>query len=346
MFEKLLIRLAPPSLRDSRAKAPEGEKKISPKPSPSVKNGAESHTKERKRPFKPDPPAKNEGEKHLDLLFRIRKTDIAQRWAGLCDLELPDIREGERFECFDEDFQLGMQERIDDIISLIENIKPLHPEIDFGKIDFSDVQNEVNRIHVNFADRHLVRKDLTKESYKLWNDLNVKLHQLESYLYAMRQNNPTALPRARFTVTFNYKKFYKLTDEDYSNAVLNQNFGSIYLNYSQVGRHIFELFISGDENLPLEHIQPFYRFSADFVVYFGPNTGNETHLYLMDEMRKWFKKREKYFSQAGLSWDPRKLCIGFIPVAQLEEPCYSIPEIKAFQKKVSRFQKVESIKVY
>ena len=286
----------------------------------------------------------NPEKKHLDLNFKIRQTDLAQRWANLIKKDLPyGIRESDRFTGFYEDPQTGIEKGIPKIISLIENLKPLHPEIDFGTVDFTDVQSEVNRIHVNFADRHLVRKDLTKKSFQYWNDLNFILHQMESYLYDMKESGSSNLLRADFTVTFYNQKKGTLTDKDYENAVLNQTFGVIYLNYAQVGRHIMELYWSKDEQLPLEHIQLFKKLGSDFFVYLGPSYGYNVHLTLISRVKEWFHKKEKYFSKVGLSWNPQSLCIGWLPVAQLEEIYHSIKEAKAFQRKVAQFQKVESI---
>ena len=115
--------------------------------------------------------------------------------------------------------------------------------------------------------------------------------------------------------------------------------------YSQVGRHIMELYWSQDEQLPLEHIQLFKNLSSDFFVYLGPSYGHEVHLHEMTEMKKWFNKRKKYFAQIGLSWNPQSLCVGWLPVAYLKKMHYSIPEAKALQRKISRFQKVESIEI-
>ena len=282
----------------------------------------------------------------MDLHFQIRETDLAQRWADLLKKDLLyGIRENDRFVGFYEDPQIGIDKNVRRVISLIEKLKPLHPELDFGKVDFTDVQSEVNRIHVNFADRHLVKKDLTKKSYQYWNDLNAILHQLESDFFDMRHGNKANVSKADFAVTFYNRERKNLTDKDYENAILNPTFGVIYLIYSQVGRHIMELYWSQDEQLPLEHIQLFKKFSSDFFVYFGPSYGYEVQLLEINKVKKWFHKRKKYFSQIGLSWNPQSLCIGWLPVAYLKNMCYSIPEAKALQKKISRFQKVESVTI-
>ena len=284
--------------------------------------------------------------KLLDLYFQIRETDLAQRWANLVKKDLPyGIRENDRFVGFYEDPQIGIDKNVRRVISLIEKLKPLHPELDFGKVDFTDVQSEVNRIHVNFADRHLVKKDLTKKSFQYWNDLNVILHQLESDLFDIRHGIKSNVSKADFTVTFYNQEKETLTDKDYENAILNPIFGVIYLMYSQVGRHIMELYWSQDEQLPLEHIQLFKNLSSDFFVYLGPSYGHDVHLHEITEMKKWFNKRKKYFAQIGLSWDPKSLCVGWLPVAYLKNMCYSLPEAKALQRKISRFQKVESIRI-
>ncbi len=283
---------------------------------------------------------------HFDLKFHIRQTDLAQRWASLVKNDLPHgVREKDRFAGFYKEPKVGIENGIKRVISLIENLKPLHPEIDFGTVDFTDVQSEVNRIHVNFADRHLVKNDLTKQSFQYWNDLNVVLHQMESYLYDMKYGNQKSVSKADITITFYNQKKQELTDKDYENAVLNQTFGNIYINYAQVGRHMMELYWSQDETLPTEHIQLFRKLASDFLLYLGPSRGYDMHLYSLDKMKKWFHTKEKYFSEIGLSWNPQKLCIGWLPVAYLEEMCYSLKEAKTLQRKISKFQKVEAVEI-
>ena len=303
----------------------------------------------------------NEKGQQLSLRFFIRPTPLAQRWARLLKQDLPfGIREKDRFLGFYKDPQTGIEQGIKRVIFLIEKLKPLHPEINFGKIDFSNVQKEVNRLHVNFADRHLVKKDLSKQSFQYWNDLNVTLHQMESYLYdssakpiqekaqdssSEAEKVPTKIfPRGDLTVTFYNQKKGELEDQDFEeNMVLNQSFGCIYVNYAQVGRHIMELWWSKDENLPVEHIQPFQKLSSDFFVYFGPSFSHSDHLYLLQEIKSWFLKREKYFAKLGLRWDPIKLRLGFLPLAFLSPPCWSIKEARALREKISQFQTVESV---
>lgn len=284
----------------------------------------------------------------FDLKFRIRQTDVAQRWASLIKKDLLyGIREGERFRNFCENLEEEIKIGINKVVSLIELLKPLHPELDFGVVDFTDVQSEVNRIHVEFADRHLVKKDLTQQSFQYWNDLNATLHQLEFYIHDIQRKKISKLyiPKATIIVTFYNKEIQTLTEKDYNNATLNKVFGNIYLNYSRVGRHIEELYWCQDDKIPLEHIQLFDKISSDFYVYLGPNYDHDYHLYLLNEIKKWFCKKERPFSKIGLHWNPKRLCIGKLSVAYLEEECCSIQEIKYLQRKISHFQKVESIEI-
>ena len=330
----------------------------------------------------------NEQKQVLNLRFSIRATALAQRWARLLKQDLSfGIRENDRFQGFYKDPKTGIDHGIKRVLFLIEKLKPLHPEIQFGEIDFSDVQKEVNRLHVNFADRHLVKKDLSEQSFQHWNDLNVVLHQMESYLYDLQKglgkktgkktekkpsfswklsdlfgliqakwkkktasSQPTlsqqTFPRGDLTLTFYNQNKEDLSDRDFEeNMVLNQTFGCIYVNYAQVGRHIMELWWSQDENLPVEHIQPFQKLSSDFMVYFGPSFGHSDHLYLLEEIKSWFLKREEYFAQLDLTWDPVKLRLGFLPLAFLSPPCWSLEEARALREKISHFQKVESVSI-
>lgn len=304
-----------------------------------------------------------EGKNKMDLSFCIQPTKLAQRWAFLLQQDLPfGIREKDRFTNFYKDPQKEIDKGIRKILFLIEKLKPLHPEIHFGTIDFSNVQKEINRLHVHFADKQIAKKDLCEQSFQYWNDLNVVLHQIERCLCDLplkarpNTNNkgsadkktsyripPGVFPRGSLTVTFYNQNKEELLDTDFKDMVLNQTFGCVYLNYAQVGRHIMELWWSQDETLPVEHVQPFQKLSSDFFVYFGPSLGHSDHLLILEKIKNWFLKREEYFSKLNLFWDPIKLHLGFLPLAFLSPVCWSIEEAKTLREKISRFHKIESV---
>lgn len=286
----------------------------------------------------------DDGSKLLKLPYRIRSTELAQQWAQLIARKNSSmIRERTRFQNFGGSD--GLDEKFTRVTELLDRLKPLHPELDFGVVDFSDVQAEVNRIHVHFADRHLVKQDLYPESSRYWNDLNVVLHEMESALASAENVAQYSIPLARLVVTYSDSDKVLLTNQDYQDATLALQFGCIYLNYSRVGRHIEELFLSDDLDVPPEHVKLFDRMSQDFYCHFGQTQSHNRHLLELKAMESWFKRNQKFFDRCGLQWDPIRLCIGHLPVAYLEEPLFSVREILTLQKKIARHRFVRSVEI-
>lgn len=282
--------------------------------------------------------------KHMSLVFRIRPIDLAQRWVHLIKEILPQgVREKNRFVGFCNDFQSEIAKRKKNITSLVDALKPIHPEIDFGQFNFKGSQDEINRFHTKFVDSNLAKQNHPK-SFPYWNALNNELHTLE-WLFGSQKKAKDEISSTVIYVTFYRKKLEDLTEQHYENSTLNQNFGTIYLNYSQVGRHVYDIFCGQDNNIPLDQIKLFNKFSADFFIYLGPHQGHSYHLQLLNKMKDWFYINKDMFSKLELSWDPGKLCLGHIPVASLEHPLYSQSEIISFQKTIADFQEIESVEI-
>jgi hypothetical protein len=283
----------------------------------------------------------------LELTFNVRSTRLAALWSdSVADcLKSGGLRDRFRFANFASSYQQEKEDRISAIQDILVKLHSLHPEIDFGNVDFSDPQTEVNRLHVNFADRHLIRHDMRPESLQLWSDFNSQLHLFESAIGGKMTTNNLGIRGANLTITFKDPKILPLAPDDFDDAVLYRSFGTVYLEYSQVGRHILELFNSGDTNVPKEHIQPFSKMSADMFIWFGHNQGHSYALEVSRQLEQWFVQQKSHspFAELQLDWNPRALGVGFIPVATLAQPMFSTCEINELQKSIGQHQYVANI---
>jgi hypothetical protein len=286
-------------------------------------------------------------EPRLKLCFKIRKTKPAQLWAQCIFHAIKNggIDERDRFCNFSIDPQEEIEKHLQVIHGLIENIKALHPEIDFGRIDFSNIQNEVNRLHVNFADRHLVKKDLLPTSEELWKEFNSRLHQMETIFRRTEIEKKVGIRNADLTLTFKGTETKDLDSEDFEEAVLFKSFGVCYLEYSQVGRNIVELFTSKDTEVPKDHIQPFTTMSANSYFWFGHQQGHSYAKEFEAKLKDWFLNGPIPFEKYGFSWNRKKLGIGLIPVASLEESFFSENEIRELQNEIYKRQYVFEVEV-
>ena len=253
------------------------------------------------------------------LTFTIQKTAIAQRWAKMVSLETSGsgIRERERFTGFSVQPEKDLQRCIAEITRLIDEIKKIRKDVHFGNIDFSNVQAEVNRIHVNFADKHLLLDDFVKGERPHWTLLNIKLHEAECLLGSEFFIKKYGFSNARNTITFHQDVGTDLIAKtEFRGASLSEKFGTIYLGYSEVGRHIWEVCEAEDVNVPPEHIKPFNLMSADFVCWLGPDREQGVTTRKLSKMKSWFEKNQALFEK-NLHWSQEELRIGLIPVADL-----------------------------
>lgn len=285
---------------------------------------------------------------HLELRFRILSSSQAQTWARLLEesLEAGGIQERDRFVNFHPNAFAERDEVIEVIRDTVGKLQKLHPNIEFGELDFSNIQKEVNRLHVNFADRHLVFHDLSAQSLSLWDLFNVKLHQLESVARRQAMELGSGIRNAYLNVSFSNSRRVSLKAEDFREGVLYRNFGVCYLGYCQVGRHISELYFSKDRGVPKEHIQPFQQMGPDFRIWFGHNQGQKAGRELVANIEKWFREDESgKFAELGLQWDHNALGIPHIPVAALEEMIFSEHKITELQDQVHAHRYVSGIQL-
>lgn len=266
----------------------------------------------------------------------MRETRIARAWLAAVEEALPHgLNERDRFCGFSPDPEDEIRRQCTEITAVVDRLRPLHPEIAFGRLDFSNPQAEVNRLHVGFADRHLLRHDLNEANSKLWEELNSRLHLVEAILRGMRNREQTGISSAQFTPTFKSAPALPLGRDDFRDAVLYKNFGTVYLEYSQVGRNFMELFVSGDTLLEDEHIQPFRKMSANCFFWFGHHQGHRAGREAEEKIKAWFHSSPIDFARLGYTWDRQELGIGLIPVATLEQLLFSVDEINAFQRRVA-----------
>ena len=93
-------------------------------------------------------------------------------------------------------------------------------------------------------------------------------------------------------------------------------FGTVYINYCEVGKPLLDVFKDDDEIVGDENIRPLRYYSADFQIKFGPDTLDEVYTDRETQFWKWFEQRENYFASIGL-FKTNNLSLGLIPVASL-----------------------------
>ena len=187
------------------------------------------------------------------------------------------------------------------------------------KITSIDDQDTLNYLH-NIFERyhglldtkptHPVHGEFPQRIRRHLADLNVNVHRCES---VARGNRP------RFVCTwYGLPKTETLTDEVLrSCSSLQYKFGSVYLNYAEIGKTLEDLAADKDNYIGNDAFRPFNHYSADFNVRFYDDTPTDEYLLGLQE---YFQQHQEFFNKHGYKeFDhPRLLPLRF-PVAELVE---------------------------
>jgi hypothetical protein len=285
--------------------------------------------------------ATSEGEKILH--FKTYNTPVAQRWQQSLRwaCEGSRIREDQRIYNFPQG-SLSDKEIISQIESCLAEIQKKAPDqIPALKVDIHDPQNSVNQIHIHFVDSD--RYNARGLAPQAWNDLNNWLHAYESHLRSAKTSQESGLPEANLVVTWHDPFIQDLQDEDYKHFTIKKKFGTCYINYCQVGRHLLEMFLADDDVAKDEHISPLRKLSADSYFWFGTTTGPRSYEKKMFAIQAWFQKHEQRLNSLGFFWSDPRIALGWIPVAELID----LPELEdqmLYLNRLGEIKKVTSLK--
>jgi hypothetical protein len=109
-------------------------------------------------------------------------------------------------------------------------------------------------------------------------------------------------------VTFKDRPRMRLHEEDYELFTYKWQFGTVYINYCEVGKPILDVFKDNDTIVGDDNIRPLEYYSADFMIKFGPSTDEAHYLRRQQALDTWLATQEHSFTH---------LSLGLIPVATL-----------------------------
>lgn len=79
------------------------------------------------------------------------------------------------------------------------------------------------------------------------------------------------------------------------------------------------MYLTADDQLQDEHIQPARYFSADLSMWFGPDLHKNKEKKVHETLALWFNQRSVRFNRLGFFWEDPKLSLGHVPVSDLIE---------------------------
>jgi hypothetical protein len=256
--------------------------------------------------------------KDLTLTFTVLDNPLAELWLKRMSLrdQYP-LDHPDRFYGFNtrEQEEAKALSMIQANIDTINNYSPIVTR----QLTAVDDQDTLNYLHNIFERYHglLDKQDqeffinASAEVKTALADLNINVHRCES---VARGNRP------RFVCTwYGLPKTESLSDDLLQYGTLNPKFGSVCLNYCEIGKTLEDLTQDRDNYIGDEAFKPFNLYSADFNV----RMHEETVAYTADKimrMRDYYLEHRNFFHDRGYPsfQDSRLLPLRF-PVAQLVE---------------------------
>lgn len=243
----------------------------------------------------------------LTVSYRLRPTPITQKWierviaAQNFGYQIDDPSRFYGFNPIDQQISNALDHINRLIVTLNKWIK-----IDYFLNSISD-QDTLNRLHHIFEIEHglLDAKQTDPILKQHLCDLNLSVHRCESIARG-------AHPRHVVTY-FGLPKNKTLSKEDYKYFEPKTNFGTVYINYVEIGKTLHDLMLDNDIYIDLNAFQPFKHYSADFVVKFWNDDSDITH-----HLQSYYYSKEDFFKTVGYSWADLSQSIGSIPVADLD----------------------------
>ena len=269
----------------------------------------------------------NETGNTTELRFKTFRTKIAKKWIEEISNNYP-LHETDRFTNWP-----GSKKK--DIYYKVHLLKHITIINKYDPIIINGVPANITQDYFNFLHKHFEdlrgHVDYATKWYKEAPEkvkhsvdrLNVLIHEYENYLDEQNQNykNPTIVG------TFRDRPKFKLEEHDYKHFTHQWKFGTVYINYCEVGKPLLDVFKDKDHHVGADAIRPQSTWSADFMIKFG-----------VDVPADYATTKEKMFwewaNTQNLNINPKYAALGMIPVAHLALPV-DINYISKFDRIIS-----------
>ena len=253
------------------------------------------------------------GDDNFELRFKIRSTPLAQLW-----LERMNQRHAWPMDNPDRFYSFGTvqqeQQRAIDMIHQCIQVINAHQPIIFREFEYT--QDCLNYLHNVFERYHGLLDQQTSEYWlgapievrTALANLNLAVHRCET---AMTPTYP------RFVCTwFGMPKTNTLDSTiQKSYGELETKFGTVYLNYCEIGKTVEDLARDNDIYIGDDAFRPFAHYSADFYV----TLHNQDLKLQLPSMQQYIEQHAKFFLDHNIEnvYNIHALPLRF-PVADLE----------------------------
>ena len=262
--------------------------------------------------------------KTVEFKFKPKlENQITHRWLELVDIavQLYPIDQPGRFYDFNshEDEE---KKALDWIQRDINTINSHNPPVVERTLDSVHDQDTLNYLHHIFEVYHGLLDQQTSEYWKnaptnvklALADLNIDVHRCEHIHHRDKQT-------PRFVSTwYGLPKTHHYFEEDYKLFTNEYEFGTIYLNYCEVGKTLEDMCkdkeFDDHSYAAAEAFKPFDYITADFHVKFF---NSDPHLCQVRDEEMWdcFDKNAEFFTNRGYTKYDKRLSSGLLPVANI-----------------------------
>lgn len=276
---------------------------------------------------------------HIDLGadytldFQIHNTPLADLWLERMHLRHPyPIDHPDRFYGFNsQEQEIARAEKM--IKDCIDTINAYQPIIERPFTSVHD-QDCLNYLHSIFEQYHgLLNQQKTLWWFRAPAKVKKALAELNLAVHRCEAASRTLKPRLVCT-WFGVPKSVVLTEDIMAKfGTINPPFGSVCLNYVEIGKTLLDLTIDNDAYISDQAFQPFNYFNPDFVARFFELDSDEVDSMLYN-MQQYYKQHHDFFVKQGYpQFDHVKLLPLKFPVAQLIETVPRNQQIKHIQQR-------------
>lgn len=238
-----------------------------------------------------------------DIIFDLFDTNIAKKWYAEIEKNYP-IFEDWRLTGWPNSVWTAEKyiEEIDKCIEIVNSYEPNTITLK-GSDDPNHLHKFFETLRGGVLSPNPWFENAPEYVQAAVSNFNVLIHNYEKLLQS-HHLSPT------ITCTFKCDRFI-LDEEDYQHFTYDWKFGTIYINYCEIGKHLLELYGDNDDVVGDHNIRPLRYYSADFKLKFFTDLPREEFLEFDRKFKLWLEEHSEQFSKF------EHLSLGFIPVAEL-----------------------------
>jgi len=230
----------------------------------------------------------------IELKFRIRPTALAELWLDRMQQRYPyPLDHPDRFYGFDDPAK--EKSRAESMIQRCIGIINNHEHI--IEREFEYTQDCFNYLHNIFEKYHGLLDQQTSDYWMRAPDaVRMALAELNLAVHRCEDAADPTFPRIVCT-WYGIPKTHSLSAElqrEYGET--NIKFGTVYLNYCEIGKTVEDLTFDNDIYISEEAFRPFNRYSADFNVTFYDRDATEVY----PQLQNYIEQHSDFFLAKGI----------------------------------------------